>query len=43
MFREPGSKADFRDSAMALNVAIRAMRKNGVPLERWIMFVHIGA
>jgi len=27
MFREPGSKADLRDSAKALNVAIRAMRK----------------
>jgi CHAT domain-containing protein len=43
MFRNPGNKADFRDSAEALNVAIRAMRKNGVPLERWILFVHIGA
>jgi CHAT domain-containing protein len=43
MFRDPGNKADFRDSAEALNLAIRAMRKNGVPLERWILFVHIGA
>jgi CHAT domain-containing protein len=43
MFRKPGNKADFRDSAEALNVAIRAMRKNRVPLERWILFVHIGA
>ena len=43
MFRQPGNKADFRDSAEALNVAIRVMRKNSVPLERWIMFVHIGA
>jgi CHAT domain-containing protein len=43
MFRYPGNKADFRDSAEALNVAIRAMRKNRVPLERWILFVHIGA
>jgi len=43
MFRNPENKVDFRDSAEALNVAIRAMRKNGVPLERWIMFVHIGA
>jgi tetratricopeptide (TPR) repeat protein/CHAT domain-containing protein len=38
-----GGEMDFRDSAKALNVAIRAMRRNGVPLERWIMFVHIGA
>jgi len=43
MFRKSGNKANFRDSAEALNVAIRAMRKNGVPLERWILFVHIGA
>jgi CHAT domain-containing protein len=43
MFRKSGNQADFRDSAEALNVAIRAMRKNGVPLERWILFVHIGA
>ena len=43
MFRNPGNKADFRDSAEALNVAIRAMRKSGVPLERWILFVHMGA
>ena len=43
MFRNPGNKADFRDSAEALNMAIRALRKNGVPLERWILFVHIGA
>jgi len=43
MFREPGRKADFRDSAEALNLAIRAMRRNGLPLDRWIMFVHIGA
>ncbi|KAH9485970.1 hypothetical protein JR316_0000031 [Psilocybe cubensis] len=42
MFRN-GPMADFKDSAEALNVAVRTMRKNGVPLERWIMFVHIGA
>jgi len=43
MFRKSGNKANFRDSAEALNVAIRALRKNRVPLERWILFVHIGA
>jgi len=43
MFRKSANKANFRDSAEALNVAIRAMRKNRVPLERWILFVHIGA
>ena len=42
MFRN-GNKVDFRDSAEALNVATRAMRKNRVPLRRWITFVHIGA
>jgi CHAT domain-containing protein len=43
MFRKPGNKVDFRDSAEGLNRAIRALRKNRVPLERWIMFVHFGA
>lgn len=43
MFCNPGNKVDFRDSAEALNVAIRALRKNYVPLHRWIFFVHIGA
>jgi hypothetical protein len=42
MFRKPRKKADFRDSAEALSLATRKMRKNGVPLHRWIMFVHIG-
>ena len=43
MFRDSGRKVDFRDSAEALNVAVRKMRRGGVPLDRWIMFVHIGA
>ena len=43
MFRKQGNQANFRDSAEALNVAIRVMRKNRVPLEHWILFVHIGA
>jgi len=29
MFRKPGNKADFRDSAEALNLATRTMRKSG--------------
>jgi len=37
MFSNPGTKVDFGDSAEALNVATRAMRKNRVPSERWIM------
>jgi hypothetical protein len=43
MFREPGGIGDFRDSAVALNHATREMRKRGVPMDRWINFVHIGA
>jgi CHAT domain-containing protein len=45
MFGNSGNelRADFRDSAEALGVAVRALRKKGVPLERWILFVHIGA
>jgi CHAT domain-containing protein len=43
MFREAGGIGDFRDSAMALNCATREMRKRGVPMDRWINFVHIGA
>jgi CHAT domain-containing protein len=43
MFRDPEKKADFRNSAEALSFAVRALRKKGVPLERWILFIHIGA
>jgi CHAT domain-containing protein len=43
MFREPSSAGDFRDSAVALNHATREMRKRGVPIDRWINFIHIGA
>jgi CHAT domain-containing protein len=43
MFREPGAGANFRDSAVALNQATRAMRRKRMPVYRWIKFVHIGA
>jgi hypothetical protein len=43
MFRKLGMKADSRDSAEALSLAIQEMRTDGVPLDHWIMFVHIGA
>jgi len=43
MFRSLGNKVDFRDSAEALQRAICEMKKNGVPLKRWITFIHIGA
>lgn len=42
MFRETG-KADVRDSAKTLNRAVREMRNEGAPIDRWIKFVHIGA
>jgi CHAT domain-containing protein len=43
MFRDSGGIVDFRDSAMALNKATRAMRKRNTAIDRWINFVHIGA
>ena len=43
MFRNPENQANYRDSAKALSLAIREMRRKRVPLERWTMFVHIGA
>ncbi|PSR72068.1 hypothetical protein PHLCEN_2v12049 [Hermanssonia centrifuga] len=33
---------DFRESAMALHLAVRGMRERGIPVERWSTFVHIG-
>ncbi|KAK7021242.1 CHAT domain-containing protein [Favolaschia claudopus] len=32
-----------RDSAVALSVATKHLRRQGVPLDRWINFVHMGA
>jgi CHAT domain-containing protein len=43
MFRTPGAIPNFKDSAEALNLATREMRKRGLGLDRWIKFVHIGA
>ncbi|KAI0320132.1 CHAT domain-containing protein [Amylostereum chailletii] len=37
------AKLDYRNSAKALHMAVRVMRRNGVPLDRWVNFVHIGA
>ena len=42
MFRNQKNKADIRDSAKALSVAIRELRKHGAPLDCWIVLVHIG-
>lgn len=42
MFRNPG-EVDFRDSAAALNKAMRELRKKKVGFSRWVNFVHIGA
>ncbi|KAI9509688.1 CHAT domain-containing protein [Russula earlei] len=33
----------YERSARALRDAVRRLRKNGVPLERWVNFVHYGA
>ena len=42
MFRNSEKGADIRDSAKALSVAIRELRKQDVPLGCWIVLVHIG-
>lgn len=42
MFRNPG-KVDFRDSAAAINLAVRELRRRKVDMVRWVNFVHIGA
>ena len=43
MFRIPGAVPNFRDSAQALLLATRDMRKRGLGLDRWAKFVHVGA
>ncbi|KAF7984563.1 hypothetical protein HWV62_13771 [Athelia sp. TMB] len=42
MFREGIMTANIRDSAKALNMATLFMKKSGVPVHRWIKFVHSG-
>ena len=36
-------KGDYRMSAVALHEATKKMREKGIPLERWVNFVHFGA
>ncbi|KAJ7719928.1 CHAT domain-containing protein [Mycena metata] len=43
LFRLGQDQASARDSAVALSKATKYLRKTGVPLDRWINFVHIGA
>jgi CHAT domain-containing protein len=43
MFRIPGAVPNFRDSAEALHLATREMRKRKLGLDRWVKFVHVGA
>ena len=43
MFRIPGAVPNFRDSAQALHLATREMRKRGLGLDRWVNFVHVSA
>ncbi|KAG8931225.1 hypothetical protein FRC02_003040 [Tulasnella sp. 418] len=38
-----GVLVDIRDAAAALNIAMNILRARGVPVDRWISFVHIGA
>lgn len=42
MFRDVGT-ANFRDAAEAINIATKNLRKQGVSLDQWINFIHIGA
>ncbi|KAJ6626068.1 CHAT domain-containing protein [Mycena sp. CBHHK59/15] len=37
-----GRKPDATDAAKALQLAIRKMRNDGIPYERWVPFIHIG-
>ena len=43
MFRTSGAVPNFRDSAEALHMAIREMRKRRLGMDRWVKFVHVGA
>ncbi|KAF8996692.1 CHAT domain-containing protein [Cyathus striatus] len=38
-----GCLSDTNQSAHALHHAIKALRSSGVPLERWVPFIHMGA
>ncbi|KAG9013217.1 hypothetical protein FRB94_003287 [Tulasnella sp. JGI-2019a] len=42
MFRNGPEAADYKDAAMAMNVATQELRRMGVPLDRWINLVHYG-
>ncbi|KAG8942813.1 hypothetical protein FRC03_002867 [Tulasnella sp. 419] len=40
--RGEGGLVDYRDAAVALNIARKVLQRRGVPIDRWINFVHIG-
>ncbi|KAG9013222.1 hypothetical protein FRB94_003292 [Tulasnella sp. JGI-2019a] len=42
MYRNGLEAADYRDAAMALSMATKDLIRKGVPLERWVNFVHYG-
>ncbi|KAG9037435.1 hypothetical protein FRB95_005725 [Tulasnella sp. JGI-2019a] len=42
MFRNGPEAVDYRDAARALSIATEKLMYKGVPLERWINFVHYG-
>ena len=43
MLRTSGAVPNFRDSAEALHLATKEMRKRKLSLDRWVKFVHVGA
>ncbi|KAG8967301.1 hypothetical protein FRC03_010240 [Tulasnella sp. 419] len=43
MYRQSGRVASYKDAAEGLNIATKFLKTQGVPVERWINFVHIGA
>ncbi|KAG8868002.1 hypothetical protein FRB98_003867, partial [Tulasnella sp. 332] len=43
MFRNGGGVVDFKDAANGVWRVSKALREEGVPLDRWVNFIHIGA
>ncbi|CEL54382.1 hypothetical protein RSOLAG1IB_07032 [Rhizoctonia solani AG-1 IB] len=42
MFRDRSQPANSSDAALGLNKAVRKLRKNKVPMHRWVPYIHIG-
>ncbi|KAG8912122.1 hypothetical protein FRC02_006155 [Tulasnella sp. 418] len=41
--KEKSGSVDYRDAAEGLSIATKKLKERGVPVERWINFVHFGA